>query len=268
MHKYFYIFFIACCLSLGSFIFYQNKKHNTEVRNLHNKLALSEQLVRETKDAWSSRAIEVENLKSENAQLQKVIKNNDEEIFAISQVSLRWQNKYYQIRDARQTIVSALAASQPASLSVYCADCIKDLRFRVDFNQTQDDLKVSGYTVTNPPEAFVNLEWQKDLTLNLTLTRDKSKSFKVYLDSKSNSVIPVSLNLKIDPSILERKWYEKIGVGADILGSQYGFATSIRAFYAVKSNLFVGAAVQMQFVGQFQSFYGVSVGWLPFAPSD
>lgn len=162
------------------------------------------------------------------------------------------------------------AGSQPASLSAECEDCMSKYRVKVEFDQTKDDLRIFGYTITSPAQAQINLEWLKPLQLQLVLTRADDGTFKVYLDekdtSKNSMIVPTELTLKVDPSILQRKWYEKIALGADIQASQFGINGSFRAMYGIKNNLYLGPSVSISalFTGQVVPFYGVSILWSPF----
>ncbi len=175
------------------------------------------------------------------------------------------QNQLIQIKQANQTVVDS-AGSQPASVPSECQVCLAKTRIKVDFDETKDNLHVYGFTLTNPAQATINLQWLEPLKLQLVLTRGEDGSFKVYLDEESKSVVPTALTLKVDPSVLERKWYEKIAFGADVGASQMGFNGSFRVMYGVKNNLYIGPAVSLSvmFTGQIAPFYGASVLWSPF----
>ena len=248
---------------------WQRKVHLGEINKLNTALAVSQQLVKETQTAVSSRAFEIQDLKAQNSDLQKVIKSKKEEVFALTDVALQWKNRYFEIKDAKQTVVDS-AGSQPASLSTECATCFSSNRIKVEFDETKQDLRVYGFTLTNPAQAQINLEWTKPLELQLVLTKSDDGSFKVYLDEKDKTqagqIIPMALTLKIDPSVLSRKWYEKIALGVDLGASQLGFNGSVRAMYGIKPNLYLGPSVAISalFTGQVAPFYGISILWSPF----
>jgi hypothetical protein len=266
MQKYFTIFLTVLVLGLSVGFWWQNKKHLEELNKLNNELAKTKQLVKETETAYSSAALELENLKTENTKLQDLIKKRKEEIFALAEVAIQWQNKYFDIKNAKETVVD-IAGSQPASISTECSECLANLRLKVDFEQTQDELKVSGFTLSNPAYAKIDVEWVKPLKLQLILTKTKEGNYKVYLDLKDkNNKVPTELTLKVDPSVLSYKWYEKIAVGADLGASQMGVNGSIRVMYGIKNNLYLGPSVTLSglFNGTIAPFYGVSVLWLPF----
>lgn len=244
---------------------WQKHKHDEQVRQLNNKLAETQQLIKETNTAFSSAAIELENLKAQNKDLQKVIEKNKEKVFAMTDIALQWKDKYYEIKDGKQTNVDE-SGSQPASVPSECESCLSKVRTRIDFDHTKDNLRITGFTLTNPAYISLKLDWIKDLELNLVLTKNDQGNFKVYIDSKNSDFTPVALSLKVDPSILDKKWYEKIALGVDIGASQFGLSSSFRAMYGIKHNLYLGPAVSLSvlFTGQVAPFYGLSVLWSPF----
>ncbi len=187
----------------------------------------------------------------------------------MTDIALQWKNRYFEIKDAKQVVVNE-AGTQPASLSAECEDCIAKTRIKEEFDQTKDDLRIFGYTITSPAQAQINLEWLKPLQLQLVLTKSEDGSFKVYLDQKDKEqaslIVPTELTLKVDPAVFYKKWYEKIALGLDVGASQFGVNSSIRIMYGIKPNLYLGPSVSAAalFSGQVAPFYGVSVLWLPF----
>lgn len=107
MQKYIIIFLVVVIVIMSGGYFWQRKIFLQEKALLNQKLAESEKLIQETKTAWSSRGLEVDNLRSENSELQKIIKNKKEEILAISDVALQWKNKYVEIKNAKDSIVDS-----------------------------------------------------------------------------------------------------------------------------------------------------------------
>lgn len=244
---------------------WEKRSHLAELNKLNNALVDAQQMVKVTEGVVASKAYEIEQLKAQNDDLQKVIKKNKEQILALADVAVQYKDRYLEIKNANQTAVDQ-AGSQPASLSTECSECIAKTRIRVDFDQSKDDLRVYGYTLTSPAQAYINLQWLQPLKLQLVLTKGEDGSFKIYLDDQSKSVVPTALTLKVDPSVLERKWYEKIAFGADVGASQMGINASIRAMYGIKNNLYLGPSVSisLMFTGQIAPFYGASVLWMPF----
>jgi hypothetical protein len=271
MQKYVTLFLaiLIVCLVAGGW--WKQIQYLDELSNLNNALAASQQLIRETATAYSSKAFEVENLKTQNKDLQAAIKRNKEEIFALTNISLEWKDKYFEIKNAKQTVVDT-SGSQPTSLSTECEFCLVDKRFKVEFNQEQSNLQISGYTLTNPPYASIKLHWTKPLKLQLALTKDKSGDFKVYIDSEDKEVVPTELVLKVDPTILGRKWIEKInifgsiGVGHTVTEPKsWGGLMSVGVGYLITPRINLGLGVTALYNRDFQLYYQVLINYFPFA---
>jgi len=159
---------------------------------------------------------------------------------------LQWKNRYFDIKDAKQEYVDA-SGSQPSSISTECDICFGSTRLKITFDQTKNDLRIFGFTITNPTQAQINLEWLKPLALQLILTKSDDGAYKVYLDSKNSDFVPVELMLKIDPSVLSKKWYEKInmmanlGLGSTLIGqSSLGGLVSAGVGYLITPKINVG----------------------------
>ena len=226
-------------------------KHQQELRSLHNQLALSQQLVQETKTAFSSAALEASNLKAQNKDLQKQIKAKGERILAQSTVALKPKDQTVEIKEAKESVSP-------------------DNRTRVDFEKVQDGLKVSGFTLTNPAEASVSLQWLAALNLELVLTKGPGNTYRVYIDSQQ--AIPVSLTLKVDPSVASRRWFERINLSASgafgnsLIGPvAFGGLASIGIGYQITNRLNLGVNVSAVYTGNVFLFYGATVTWFPFA---
>jgi hypothetical protein len=87
-------------------------------------------------------------------------------------------------------------------------------RVRVEFTHSQPPVHVSGYTLTNPAEAHITVDWVEDLELEINLAVDKSGAWRAYVDSEDIELGDITLN--IDQSVLARKWYENISFGANL----------------------------------------------------
>jgi hypothetical protein len=272
MRKYLEIFFAVVALILIGGLGYQKYQSDKKVNELTQKLVESQQLVQVTKDSWSSMGLELENLKAQNGQLQKDINTNKEQVIALTDISLQWKNKYFDIKNAAQTVVVG-PGSQPSSVAASIpADCLSE-RFRVDFSQQQDNVLVSGYTLTNPAYAFAEIQWTKPLQLELILTKGNDGAYKVYIDnSQDKNFVPTALNLKIDPSVMEKKWYEKISINAGlalgngVLGNpSFGGLAALGASYDITNQLSFGVNIIPVVNNGLQLYYGLSLGWHPFA---
>lgn len=262
MYKYLSILLGLGLLVLGGFYLWERHSNSVAQTALNNEIAKLEGTIRETETASSVRALEIEDLKSKNKDLQKVIDQRDEEVAALGEAVLKWKTKYFQIKDATGTVVGG-DGTTVVEIPADCQTCLKDLRFRVDFNEEKDYLKIEGFTLTNPAYAELSVGWTRELKLTFLLTK-KDDNFRLYFDSNTPDLIPGELTLKVDPSVFERKWYEKLGVSSSVSVLGDGVVFSLSAIYDITDNMFVGPNVALFPHDGVGTAYGAIFGWYPF----
>lgn len=262
MYKFLSIVLAVLILIGGGAFLYEKRSHAKEKKELNNKIATMRSIIIETPTAASIEAVLLDDLRSKNSQLQSIIDDRNESIVAISKVSLKWKNRYLKEMNAEQSVVDE--DNNPVVIDVDCEDCMSGKRFRVDFDQIDGIMYVKGFTLTNPAYAELELSRTEPLRLEISLAKGKDGSWRVYVDSNNAGLETADLDLAVDMSIFESKWYEKIGIGGDI-GVGPGVQTTIRAFYDVDRAWFVGPFMTFQYDGsKFQKFYGATVGFYPF----
>lgn len=251
--------FLAVVLVVGGlYAAYEKWSWSKQRVKLQNSLAKTEKMQQETKTAFSRLAVETEDLKASSNKLQNIIEDRDERIVALTQVNIKLKDKLVEITDAKQSAVSS--DGKEVVLSEEC----KSVRQKVEFDKTEDPVNISGFTLTNPPYAKVAVKWVRDLNLELLLVKDDNDFFRVYVDSKKSDIVPTNIKLKVDPSVLSKKWFQKLGVGTDILFGKAGGLTTLRSTYGLTDNWIFGPAWTILYNGmETKTFYGVSVLWHP-----
>lgn len=250
-------------LIAAGFYGYERYTHKRDKRQMLNEISKLEGTVQETESAYSRRAIEIEDLKAKSDELQEIIEARDEQILALSQASLRWKTKYFKMANATQTVVTS-DPSEPTECAVQ--DGCPSVRMRVDFEQEQDPIRVSGYTLTSPPYAEVAVEWIRPLNLEIILTKNDIDGLRLYVNPENSDVETAELQLFIDPSVMERAWYENIAFGVDVAAGSGAFQADVRVHYDFLANLYAGVMVvfQVDYTGVPRVFGGASIGWYPF----
>ena len=257
MYKVLSIILAVALLAAGVAYGAERWSHNNTRKDLNNKIAIVEDMLQETATAHSRLAFENENIRASSSELQDIIDDRDEEVLALTSVNLRLKSSIIRIKDAKQTIVPGYGGSIVSGPSRECLD-----RFRVDFDKDQGLLRIMGHTLTNPPYAEVQVDWIGTLNLELVLTKKEDGSFRVYLDSEE--AVPVELQLQVDPSILDHRWYERIGVGSDLALGATGIQLSLSAFYDVWPDFYVGPMIRMGYFGSdVEMLYGAVAGYYP-----
>ena len=247
MYKFLSMFLGVCLLLLGIFFVINKYQNSKQVQNLNNQIAQNQKTIQETKDSYSKLAIDASGLKSENSDLQSKIKSRDEKVASLTQINFQLKNQSLKISDAKQTNVQQGTTQ----------------RTRVDFQKSTNVVDVSGFTLTNPPEAQVDLNF-KDLNLQLALAKDDNGNFRVYLDDKNSDFTNVNLGLKVDPSVFSKKWYELVGIGGGAMIGNNVFISNIGIQVKIY-HLLVGPMVGMVTgVPGNNKLYGLQFSWFPF----
>ena len=239
---------------IGGYKVWRSAKENEK---LSNALAQSKKMEQETKSAYSIVAQKLSDLEVANKELRNKIDGRDEDVAAIGQANLRLKDQLFKIKNAKQTPVDENGL--PIAGAVPC----EETRWRVDFSE-QDLWKEEGWCWTNPPAAEVHVSWLRPLQLSFVLTK-KSNQYRLYLDSNSPDVIAVeSLSLKVDPSVFEKSWYQKIMFSTDLGWSGTNPTVAARGTFDIGS--FTTGPFIMLFNGKdgLERSVGLSFGYRPF----
>jgi len=261
------IILLALIVGIISVVIYSyitQRRSEEQIINLNNELFKLQKIKQETDTAYSKQTLITEDIKSTNKELQKTIDKKNEEILVLGDISLKWKDKYYQIKNATQTIINSDSSTDGSTdIDDNCRDQLKNIRYKVDFSHQEDNILASGYTLTNPPYAELSIKFTDDLKLELILTKTKDKNFKIYLDSKSETIVPVELNLKIDPSVFDVKWYERIILAGDINVGSKAILGSVNVLYDLDKWL-IGGGVSAGYVNGISVMGNIILGVRPF----
>jgi hypothetical protein len=214
LYKYLSYALIVCCLFLGVVYLYKDYQYKNRFLELNNMIVEKEGMLKESETMNSKLAFLIEDLSTENKDLQKKLKVRDEAIAVAGEVALKWKKQYLKIKNAQSSVVEP-DGKTPSDVSLTCRECLLKERIRVDFETVQNFLKVSGYTITNPDYAELEIEWTRGLKFDFYITK-KDDVYRIYFDTNSPDVVVADLNLKLDPSVFKRNWYENIGVSANM----------------------------------------------------
>jgi hypothetical protein len=266
---------LASCLFLGGILFYFEKRaHSRIVDNLNNLIAKQEQTIKEKEGLYSAQSVKIDSLESQLSEmrdLKKIISERNEKIESLTKLALKWETKYFKIKDANQTVVSINDLIDPLdpldpldNTTPACEECLSQYRLRVDFSQQSGNWMIEGFTLTNPAYAELSLKRLSDFLLSLVLAKNNGK-YRVYLSDENNEFAGAEINLLIDKDSFKRKWYEKIilngGMSVGLRGGLFSGGLS----YFMFDDLTIGPRVDMFFNGdESLIFYGVNVGWMPF----
>jgi hypothetical protein len=268
LYKIISIVLASCLFLLGLFFYFEKRAHSKAVDELNNLIAKQEQTIKEKEGIYSAQSVKVQDLESQLSEmrdLKKIISKRDEKIESLAKLALKWETKYFKIKDAKQSVISINEfLKPPENITADCQECISQYRLRVDFAKQSGNWIIEGFTLTNPAYAELSLKRLSDFLLSLVLTKNEGK-YKIYLSDESKEFAGAEINLLIDKNSFKRKWYEKIILNGGMSVSSRGGLFSGGLSYRLFENLTIGPKFDMFFNGKDSiTFYGVNLGWIIF----
>jgi cell division protein FtsL len=237
--------------------------------DLQNQLAAKDKTLEEQKGLYTKLTLQESNvqsvLDSQDKQIQELkeqLKSSGQQLLDATQTSLTWRHAYEGIAKSTQsTVVSP--PTGPGSTGTGTSVS----RARVDFDETFDYIGVTGYTLTNPPEAYLKLTQLRPLKLTVASAQDKTGAWHTYVTSSETNVQADIVVSAVNPYLEEPKWYEKLalrgdlGVGSTSAGA--GVLFGLGATYEV-GRFDVGPAAWLTVTDRVDKYLGVMVGYHPF----
>ena len=228
----------AILLGFTCFMAYKAESKERELKKAlveyTNELARSDSL-EVVAGGWEKRAIEVTKLskllEKDNDHLLESIDSRDQEIVSLTKSSLKWKGLYISLKNAESVTDTVIV------------DDMGSTRYKVNFSFIDGLNKVQGYTLTNPPEANIKFEWTRPLNLTTVLTKDSYNSWFAYIDSPDTNFVPIDIDVKIDPTVINtnsNSWYNNFWWGLGVAGSSTGMGANLGLSYQYNKNKMFG----------------------------
>ncbi len=266
--KYAVVALVVVLAGLGVRAWMQQRLAEQKIISLHNELAaksetieiqkgMYEKLTYQSKDLEDALRAMEKNATTDKeliAALRKEIDKRDEEIVSAHRIALRWKKDY-------EALVAANQADETDPETGV-------VRTRVTFDNDFGYIGVSGYTLTNPAEAWMRVRQNRPLYLTVALTQTKDRRWKTYVTSSEENVAVDVEVAAVNPYIFKERWYEKIsidvganalGLGQTMTGEMVGFAGLSVPIGPVD----ITAGAHVGTVG-FGPFLSLKYGWKPF----
>lgn len=234
--------------------------YEAELARLRNEIASRDQTIEVQKGQFSKLTLELKDVQDAlNKSDQKVkdllvrLDKANQDILAANQLIIKWKSAYEGLANANQTDV-------PGDGGV--------VRKRVDFSRSFGLIDVSGYTLTDPAEAFVRVEQVRALYLTLVLSQDESGAWHTDVTSSDdNTAVDISV-AAVNPHFFEPRWYQRLGLSATLAGGMagtgFGMLFGVGVSYQFKK-FDVGPAVFFGLSDRVDRYVGVQATFRPFA---
>lgn len=234
---------------------YENK-----IRDLQNQIAESSVTIEEKDGQYARLMVQTDDLKDlldkkdkQIQELDRTLRQNKEELLTANTLVVKWKKAFESAANAQQSDVPT-PSKDPDHPEV--------IRKRVDFDKDFGPILVSGFTLTDPPEAYVKVRQQRPLKLSLFVSQaaDGKWTSRAISDDE-NSEVDIAV-AAVNPYLLERKWYEKISLSIE-LGGATGLLAGVGAGYEI-GNFDVGPKFWVTYTGKVDTYVGLGLTWRPF----
>jgi Tfp pilus assembly protein PilN len=263
--KYLTIGLMVALVALAGYGYFTLRAKDKENAKLRDEIASRDVTIQLKDGTYTKLAREMDDLKATNAELQKVIDKQKQDVITAQQVAATWKKKY----DDLATLVPVPFPYKPDDWKPMGPSACKDV--------AEESLAIKDYGLVKAGCRILTFDPQvqartllepgsRPLKLNLAVTRDAQKQWRSYVkieppDDQNLSVDIVSTAVNMEP--LKLRWYENIGVHMD---------------FGVGSGVLGGAGINYEF-GQFRLgpsiwgvattdksgvFYGINFDWSPF----
>ena len=193
--------------ALGAFGVSQFVRGNQEEARrveAQNEIARISEVVDEKDGVWSRLAQQQEDaigiLRKDNSDLADLIESRNEQILTLSTAVAT-------VRDIR-VIVRPEHITQTETEAG---------RTRVDFEEEVDPVRVSGFTLTDPPETELTVGFIRPLILTTTVVEAEDGSWKAYVQGDWPNLEIEQIDTVVNPQpITDRSFAENIIVGLDV----------------------------------------------------
>lgn len=247
---------------LLAFVIYaaiQKAHYEGQLLDLQNAVASRDQTIEVQQGVYDKLALEKKDLEdmltSQSAEvlaLKDELKKKKQELLTATQVAINWKKAYEAEVNAHQG-------------EVVNPDGTK--RAKVEFDKDFGYIGITGWTLTNPAQAWVSIKQNRPLKLTVAVTQDSSKVWHTYVTSSEENVQAEIELSSVNPFMLQPKWYEKLSVDAIVAAGSgnMGATGLVGAGVSIGINQFsVGPMVLVHIGASLDPLIGVSFAWRPF----
>jgi hypothetical protein len=212
------LFLIAVVIMYILFLFLslrkENEVHAHDLVDARNQLAELSRVTQESETTWSRLAQEREDaaqtLRETNSDLESLIQSRNEQISQLT-------TAVGQMRNIRVTVDS----SHPDETGQIQQTQSDDGRVRIDFSQNYHDLlSISGYTLSNPSFADLNISWLRPINFTVVTTQTEDGGWRTYLSSDISDLQIGDIQTTVNPRVVsttiqqqQSRWYDGFEIG-------------------------------------------------------
>lgn len=224
---------IVMLIVLSLFLWFKTislERQSAEAGNEYrNEIARMSKVVQEGNNSWSRLAQErsdsLDRLNQMLPELANTIRQRDEQILQLARATASIRPIVVRITEDSGASQSEQPGATPEAPT----------RARVDFDTThQEFARIHGFTLTNPAEANVSVEFVRPINFVVTTTQAPNQSWRTYIQTDVPGLEIGEIESQVSPLAARQKsWEEDIEVGlfgagattgnAGIFGAEIGY---------------------------------------------
>ncbi len=246
--------------ALGAFGVAQFIRGNQEEERrieAQNEIARMSEIMKEQEGVWSRLAVQskdvIEHLRSQNSGLADTIESRDEQVQNLVKIVGNLRNIRVVVREENIS-----QTQEPDNIE----------RARVTFDQEWENfIRIYGFTLTNPPEADINLEWTRPVNFTIVTTQLDDLSWRNYLTSDMPNLEIGSIEGIVNPRPLRsRTFVENIIIGGGLLINPTQFDAGfgeVFLLYSFESAFAIGPVIGIGIAENSDFMVGLHFQWKP-----
>jgi hypothetical protein len=215
------IFLIVIAIGFRAGDWWRGRQANDEIAALKTELSKHLETIEVQKSVYVAQTIKYATLqglldasRAEVKALKKYLDDARAKLLAAEEISLKWKKAY-------EAVLAANQEEKPSE------DPNGVPRKMVTFEGDLGPIRASGYTLTDPPEAFLKLEQIAPLVMTVAVAQNRDETWSTFVTS-SDPNVDVKVNLAgVNPLLLKPKWYQRLWfeIGASVIGDPSGVAS-------------------------------------------
>ena len=250
---------VACVITGVIYATLEKRSYDNQIATLSNSLATESQSKEIAQGLYEKATITSKNLQdllnnedAQNISLKKQLDQKNEDLITATNLMIKWKTDYLAIVAGTQTVLPANPATPNAPE-----------RVKVAFSKDFGPILASGFCLTNPPEASVDLHQQRPLKLTLAVSQDAQGLWHTYTSSNEDNMEADIALSAVNPYLTSPKWYERISVSAAVAGGGSGVMAGIGL--GVDIGQFTPSIMIFDHSSNLTSpLYGLNLAWRPF----
>lgn len=247
----------ALMLAGVAYVALEKRSYDAKIVAMNNAIATKDKTIEVSQGLFEKATLETKDLRSlldtkdtQITALQGELKQKDQELVTATSIAVRWKADYEALVKATQEHVPAAAVGGVD-------------RFKVSFEKDFGPILVTGYTFTDPPEAFIDLHQQRPLKLTVAISQDDKGLWHTYSSSSETNISTEIVLSGVNPYFADKHWYERLSLSAAVAAGGDGVLAGLGV--GVDISQFTASIMVFDHSSNLTSpLYGLNVAWRPF----